>query len=170
MSDHSNTINRVYNRLRNLESLVDELLLESNKPIYLQLFNQNSVSLSSVSENTYTTVNNQQLFNVNVNTENHYALNINVSASFIITASAMDEGSIVMKLKINNTLVTENETYLLLDGYAHLTLNYVQEIEKDSVYNIEVLYEGLVVSPVELTTNPILSVKNNGGSLSIIVI
>ncbi len=169
----SNQVNKLCYRLKNLEELVDALLLQPNYTTSFQLNEEGSLELLSETNIPpsffYDSSNNKQLFNIDINTHStHKVLKINVSASFIISDG--DRGSVIMKLKINNTVVTENESIVVTDGYSHLTLNYVNNIESDSLYTIEVNFEGLVISSIALGTNPILSTRNDGASLSILVI
>ncbi len=176
MSACNNLVNKLCHRIKNLESTVDNLLLLINKPETMQVIESSSVELQQVEQSlTYMNPTEQTLFNVEVNSNNHSVMDIKVSVSFIVTApndSAEDieNGSVTMKLRINNTAVTENETIVSTGGYLHLTLNFVQDIEPDSIYDVEIIYEGLVRTSNVLPQLPVLSTKNDGGSLSILLI
>ncbi len=68
----------------------------------------------------------------------------------MVMTENLNFGSVVMGMRINDTLVTENETLLTNKGFQHLTLNYSQSVQSDSIYNVERICEGLI------TTNSIL--------------
>lgn len=175
----ANLINRIFGRLRKIDLQINTLLytpyFNKDKPKILQSFEQKSISLPFLSNDfgmyVYGTLDDESLFNVDIETESHNMMDIKVSSSFIITTSSnIDEGSVVMKLIINNTLVTENETHLENNGYTNLSLNYIQNIEQESIYKIEVLYESCIITSSLLDDNPILNIRNNGSSLSISII
>ncbi len=170
---HSNHINKLCYRLKNIENIVDLLLLQQFKPNCYQLFNENSIELSTFTNMNpsffYETPSDKNLFNININTnDNQKIIKINISTSFITTEG--EKGSVILKLKINNTTVTVNESNVNNNGYSHLTLNYIQNIEPNSLYIIEVNYEGLIQSSIILNSNPIISTRNDGASLSILVL
>lgn len=174
----SNLINILFFRLRKLERSIKNInnnyFISENtsKPLSIQLFDEKSVQLIQPDNNQFIYMNDgdTNLFTTNIETDNHNILNIQTSASFITDVENIQEGSVVLKLKINNTLICENETYLLNDGFTNVSLNYNQQIEQDSLYKIEVNFECMIKSFSEEIVLPIVSVRNNGGSLSILVI
>jgi hypothetical protein len=171
MSD--NMINRIYGRLIKVEHKIDRLL-RSSKPKSLQFFNEKSTTLLLLSDNMgthiYGTPNVEKIFDVNVETDYHNIININVSSSFMVIADNIENCSLVMKLKINNILTTENEIFLKNDEYSNISLNYTQEIDINSIYEIEILYECYITTMSQLDVDPLVSIRNNGASLSILII
>lgn len=163
-------IRRLFKRIVKLENRVDDF---ENKAISVQLIENKSSTLEFLTDilGYVYGIDDSKVFDVNVNTNsNSKIMYINVSASFIVESSEMDIGSVLLKLKINGQLMVQNETSISNKGYNNVSLNYTQEIEGNSLYNIEIVFEGNIVSNNILGENPILHIKNNGALFSTIVI
>lgn len=160
-------------KLDEMESLVDSILISKSDPIVIQELSSQSVKLDLLTSDmnyVYGTQNNQELFNFDIITESHNTMYLQISASFIVESDNLDMGSVMLRLKINNGLVTENETILSNIGYNNVSLNFVHKIEEDAIYNIEISFEGNIITNNLLTDDVYLHVKDNGASLSVMVI
>lgn len=160
----SNLINRLFGRIRKIESY---------KPAKFQLFNQATLSLDFQSSDmgifTYCSNNVGTLFKTDIDSKNYRLIDIKVSATFMANTT-INSGSAIMKLRINDTLLTENEVALINEGYNQITLNYTQNVQKNGIYTVEILYEGCITTSSNISPLPSLNVRNNGASLSIILL
>lgn len=165
--------NRLEKKLDEIESLVDSILISKSDPIVIQELNSQSVQLELLSNDmnyVYGTHSNQELFKFDLTTEFHSTMNLQISTSFIVESDSLDMGSAMLRLKINNGLVAENETILSNIGYNNVSLNYVLKVEEDSVYSIEISFEGNIITKNLLSSVPYLHVKDNGALLSVMVV
>lgn len=166
-------LERKFRKVRELEKTVDALLLNESKPFSIQMIDETFVELTQLDPNElyYCSNEDKLIFKTSIETIDHAIMDIKISSSFIVkNVNSLQNSSVVLKLKINKTLVNENETFLLDDGYNHLTLNYIENVEPNSIYNIEILFEGCITTLAIEQDTPILSIRNNGASLSILVI
>ena len=168
-------LDTLFSKVKNLENDINNILLTIEKPEVTQLIKETfSIPLEYQSNDdeifTYSTENSQNIFDVELDSKSHDILDIKVSASFMVMTENLNFGSVVMGMRINDTLVTENETLLTNKGFQHLTLNYSQSVQSDSIYNVERICEGLITTNSILTEIPILNIRNNGTSLSILLL
>lgn len=162
---------RLLHRIKKLEQ-INEILMDS-KPKMIQLYNHHTINLDKLQNHITTThiygtqpLTSVELFKTEIETLNHNILDIKVSASFMLMISKMIEGSVIIKLIVNGTLLAENETSLIKNGYSNITLNHLQEVEEYSSYTVIVMYE-CCVSTNNYIEIPQLSIANNCASLSI---
>ena len=118
---------------------------------------------------TYGSSKEKSIFKIDIITENsHTLLDIKISASFIVNLNTFKEGSAILRLKINDTLVGENETCLINNGYMNVSINYIFNVVKKSLYTVEVFYEGLLITREKEDVN--LYIRNNGAQISMALI
>jgi len=166
---------RLFHRIKELEE-INNILIDS-KPKMIQLYNHNTTKLKLLNnditdkyiygtEPSFST----ELFKTEVKTDNHNILDIKISSSFIPIIPYLNQGTVLIKLIANGTLLVENETFLTKDGYTHVTINHLQEVEEYSSYDIIVTYECCITVDEKLNKKPKLAVKNDGASLSILIL
>lgn len=172
----SNIINKLSFDIKNLrkcfrkfENRIDNL----DKHNSIQLISDKYTKLELLSDNIdyiYGMNDNDKIFDIDIDTKSCNIIFINTSVSFIVESSELEMGSVILRLKINDTLIGENEVMLSNKGFNNISLSHTQPIENNSTYSIEVLYEGNILTNNVLIENPSLNTKSNGAYLSIMTI
>lgn len=167
----SNVVNRLLERVRNIESA---------KKYYVQNISDVQLLLEEVDNLEEEGIRmfkniSQVIYQKDIEVYNFgNILNIIVSASFILSVSHdsdyVIDGSTIMRILINNINVVENEIKVTNNGYSNISLNYNFEIEHRSLYTIVIEVESVILTDINEEINPSLNTRNNGISISLLII
>lgn len=169
----TNTINQLCQRIKALE------LKESNPPPSIFQFNQTvNEILSEVTEIdsdfNYTLPQDLPvpIFQEIITTRrNQTVMNIVINASFIIELNTTTfDSALLLRLKVNNQPIYDNEIQLNDRGYQNIGLNYGLEIDGDSQYLIEVEVEPIAITNTLLDQAPIIKSKFEAVSLTLLTL
>ena len=119
---------------------------------------------------TYTSTVETRIFKLDVKTYDHTILDVKTSAAFIVNVNKFKEGSGILRLKINDTLIGESEAGLINNGYVNTILFHTFEVEKNGLYTVEVFYEGLLITTDQEIEDPKLHIRKDGAQISIMLI
>lgn len=172
-----NIVNELCNRIKRLENLRKENKSESFQYILESSGNLSDITTVVEGESiVYQTMNPIKLFEKDLKGKTGQKnLSIAVSGSFILEIEdGVDDpiffGTVVMRIKINDIIVTENEAQISNSGFNNISLNYNLKIDENLVYTIVIEYEGSMLTDNTMIENVRLNTRKDGLSISILVV
>ena len=138
--------------------------------LYLKKITSFNDQQNVIKQYTYCSNVEKNIFKTDIKIDNQNVMDIKISASFIVNINKFKEGSVIVRIKINDTLINENEVGLINNQYVNISLNYAFNVAKKSLYTVEIYFEGLLITTEKEQEDPILNIRNNGASLSILVV
>lgn len=173
-----NLINELCNRIKRLEYINTKKENKSESFQYILELSENLSDTMEIMEDgtaIYQTMNPVKVFEKDLKIKGGQKnLNIIVSGSFILEIEdGVDNteffGTVIMRIKINDIIVTENEVRISNNGFSHISLNYNLEVNENLIYTIIVEFDGSTLTEDTMIENVALNTRKDGISISILI-